>query len=138
MLHTQILKTCHLQAHEVCRIHAYIMHTYCIYISATLLHNILGMYTAYMYTAYVHTCTCYTCMLHACCTHNTSILHACYIHKNWLGTTRMPYKHMKKCMQFVCNCLHAACMLHINNSTQVAYMYSDACDLMCMYVACVR
>ena len=22
------------------------------------------------------------------------------------------YKHMKKCMQFVCNCLHAACMLY--------------------------
>ena len=45
---------------------------------------------------------------------------------------------MKKCMQFVCNCLLAACMLYINNCmyaahnncTHLAYIYSDVCDLM--------
>ena len=86
----------------------------------------------------MHTCTHNICtsILHACCTYNTSILHACCIHKNWLSATRMPYKHMNKCMQFVCNCLHVACMLYINY-THLAYMYSDMCDLMCMYVACV-
>ena len=118
----------------ICYLHAHIRHVYSIhtaYISAT----ILGMYTAYsIHTAYVHTCTCYTCMLHTCCTHNTSILHACCIHKNWLSATRIPYKHMKNCIPFVCNCLHAACMLYINNCmytahnncTHVIYMYSDA------------
>ena len=139
VLHTQKYK--HATTHMRC---AEYMHAQCsihnAYISANFMH-ILGMYTAYI----LHTCTCYTWMLHACCTHNTSILHACCIHKNWLSTTRMPYKHIKKCMQFVRNCLHAACMLYINNCmyathnncTRVAYMYSDACDLMCMYVACV-
>ena len=119
-------ETCHIQAHEVCRIHACTMlHTYSIhtaYISATLLHSI--------HTAYMHTCAHNTC---------TSILHACCIHKNWLSATRMPYKHMNKCMQFVCNCLHVACMLYINNCMYAAHKlhYSDMFDLMCMYVACV-
>ena len=131
-------------SNEVYRIHACtILHTYCIhtaYISATLLH-ILGMYT-YCIRAHPH-------MLHM---YAARVLHTQYIHiacmrvhKNWFSTTRMPYKHMKKCMQFVCNCLHAACMLHINNCmyaahnncTHLAYIYSDVCDLMCMYVACV-
>ena len=34
---------------------------------------------------------------------------------------------------YINNCMYAA---H-NNCTSVAYMHSDACDLMCMYVACV-
>ena len=135
--------TCHIQAHEVCGIHACtILHTYCTYISATLLH-ILGMYTAYI----LHTCTP-AHVTHVCCTvlHTQYIHIACMrIHKNWFSATHMPYNHMKKCMQFVCNCLHAACMLYINNCmyaahnncTHLAYIYSDVCDLMCMYVACV-
>ena len=88
-------------------------------------------------------------MLHMYAAHmlHTQYIHiACMrVHKNWFSTIRMPYKHMKKCMQFVCNCLHAACMLYINNCmyaahnncTHLAYIYSDVCDLMCMYVACV-
>ena len=53
-------------------------------------------------------------MLHMYAAHTIHpyCMHAAYT-KNWLSATRMPYKHMKKCMQFVCNCLHAACMLHI-------------------------
>ena len=160
VLHTQKLKLAaykHMRCAQ-CRIHnGYILHMiYICYLAAHLRH-VYSIHTAYIciyisylavhlrhvysiYTAYVHTCTCYTCMLHACCTHNTSILHAYCIYKNWLSATRMPYKHMKKCMQFVCNCLHAACMLYINNCMYAAhnnYMYSDVCDLMCMYVACV-
>ena len=161
------IETCH-NAHEVYRIHACTMqHTQCIhtaYISATFMH-ILGTYTAYilhicllpsctyirhtayilhiyllhahilgMYTAYIlHTCTP-AHVIHVCCTHAA--------HKNWLSATRMPYKHMKKCMQFVCNCLHAACTLHIT----IAHMV-HTCIQMCatsctwhacvMYVACV-
>ena len=135
------IEICHIQAHEVCRIHACTilhLHTYCIYIYYLAAH-IRHVYS--IHTAYVHTCTCYTCMLH------TQYIHiACMcVHKNWFSTIRMPYKHMKKCMQFVCNCLHAACMLYINNCmyaahnnrTHLAYIYSDVCDLMCMYVACV-
>ena len=146
------IETCHIQAHEVCRIHVYtIQHTYCIYICylhAHIMHvysnisaTILGMYTAYI----LHMCTP-AHVTHVCCTRAAHTIHPyCCIHKNWLSATRIPYKHMKRCMQFVCNCLHAACMLYINNCmyaarnnrTCVAYMYSDACDLMCMYVACV-
>ena len=154
VLHTQELKHAtykHMRCAEYMHVQ-YCMHTAYI-ISATLLHT-LGMYTAYIlhtyciyicyhirhvysiHTAYVHTCTCNTCMLHACCTHNTSILHACCIHKNWLSATLIPYKHEEMyaaCMLYINNCMYAA---H-NNCTRVAYMYSYACDLMCMYVACV-
>ena len=167
------IETCHIQAHEVCRIHAYtIQHTYCIYIC--YLHAHICMYTAYiLYISatilgmYLHTCSIYTayilhiyllpykaCIQHTYCIrahlhmYAAHVLHTihpyCCIHKNWLSATRIPYKHnMKKCMQFVCNCLHAACNINNcmyaahDNCTRVAYMYSDACDLMCMYVACV-
>ena len=120
VLHTHKLKHA-----TLCRIHACSIHndTYCIYI-------------CYLAAHIRH-------VTHVCCTHNTSIMHACCIHKNRLSATCMPYKQMKKCMQFVCNCLHAACMLYINNCmyaarnicAHVAYMYSDVCDLMCMSVA---
>ena len=127
--HTKI-ETCHIQAHEVCRIHVCTMqHTYILHI------YLLPSCTYYsIHTAYVHTCTCYTCMLQACCTHNTSILHACCIHKNWLSSTRTP---LKKCMQFVCNCLHAACMLYII-ITHVLHTCIQMCatSCACMWHAC--
>ena len=137
------IETCHIQAHEVCRIHActiqhtYILHNYICYLAAHIRH-----YTAYVIRAHLH-------MLHM---YAARVLHTQYIHiacmrihKKWFSATRMPYKHMKKCMPFVCNCLHAACMLYINNCmyaahnscTHLAYIHSDVCDLMCMYVACV-
>ena len=91
---------------------AYIMHTYCIYIFYLAAHCML-------HTQYIHI----ACMQHT--------------HKNWLSATRMPYKHMKKCMQFVCNCLHAACMLHIT----IAHMLHTciqmcATSCACMWHAC--
>ena len=76
-------------------------------------------------------------MLHTCCTYNTPTLHACCIHKNWLSATRIPYKHMKKCMQFVCNCLHATCMLHITIA-HVLHTFIQMCatSCACMWHAC--
>ena len=128
MLHKCFLHVCmlqraaymplaHMQATSIphmCSLHTCMLLQCCIhaaYISATLLH-ILGMYTAYI----LHTCTP-AHVTHVCCTHAAHTIHqhiACMcVHKNWFSTIRMPYKHMKKCMQFVCNYLHAACMLYI-------------------------
>ena len=135
VLHTQKFKYATYK-HMKCRHNtAYILHTYCIYICYLAAH-IRHIYS--IYTAYVHTCTCYTCMLHACCTHNTSILHACMrVHKNWFSATCISYKHMKKCMQFVCNCLHASCMLHII-IVHILHTFIQVCatSCACMWHAC--
>ena len=105
------IETYHIQAHELCRIHAY---------------NIRHVYS--IYTAYVHT------MLHAYHTHFIHI--ACMVHTQNLAQRHAHaiqlYEEMYAgCvqlfnMQHVDNCMYAA---H-NNCTHVAYMYSDVCDLM--------
>ena len=132
-LHICILLQC--CVHVACIHTAYIqLHTYCIYICYLAAHI---RHVHSIHTAYMHTCTCYTCMMHACCTHNTSILHACCIHKNWLSATRILYKHMKKCMHFVCNCLHAACMLRITIA-YILHTFIQMCatSCACMWHAC--
>ena len=73
------IERCHIQAHEVCRIHACtILHTYCTHtayiISATLLH-ILGMYTAYI----LHMCTP-AHVTHVCCTRAAHTIHPYCMH----------------------------------------------------------
>ena len=126
VLHTKKLKHAtykHMRYQNTCMHNtAYILH---IYIYATFMH-ILGI---------IH---------HAYYTHISFIWHA---HTQKLAQRHMhaTQKHMKKCMQFMCNCLHAACMLYINNCmyaahnncTHVGYIYSGVFNLMCMYVACV-
>ena len=71
---------------------------------------------------------------HTCAYISARVLHTQYIHiacmrvhKNWFSATHMPYKHMKKCMQFVCNCLHAACMLYINNCMYATHNNCTPC-----------
>ena len=80
-------------------------------------------------------------MLHIYAAHmlHTQYIHiACMrVHKNWFSAIRMPYKHMKKCMQFVCNCLHAACMLHIIIA-HILHTFIQMCatSCACMWHAC--
>ena len=104
------------------------------YISATLLH-ILGMYTAYI----LHTCTP-AHVTHVCCTRAAHTIHPYCIHAH---TQKLVQRHTHAIqayeeMHAVCVQLFTCSMYAVYNSyTHLAYIHSDVCDLMCMYVACV-
>ena len=97
----------------------YSIHT--AYISATFMH-ILGMYTAYL-RAHLHIHMYAARVLH------TKYIHiACMVHTQKLAQRRThAIQQMKKYMQFVCNRLHAACMLHINNCMYAAHKQLHVC-----------
>ena len=93
----------------------HILHTYCIYICylAAYIRHVYSIHTAYVHMLHMYAArVLHTQYIHIACMR---------VHKNWFSTILMPYKHMKKCMQFVCNCLHAACILYINNCMNAAH-----------------
>ena len=95
--------------------------------------HILGIYTAYI----LHTCTP-AHVTHVCCTRAAHTIHPYCMHAH---TQKLVQRHTHAiqayeemyavCVQLFTCIMYAA---H-NNCTHLAYIYSDVCDLMCMYVA---
>ena len=131
VLHTQKLKYATYK-HMRCAEYMHVQYCICIHTAyiCYLAAHIRHVYS--IHTAYMHTCTCYTCMLHT--------IHPYCMHAR---TQKLVQRHTHAIQAYeeMCAvCVHLfTCSMYAahNNCTRVAYMYSDMCDLMCMYVACV-